>query len=112
MTAVETLDLGTPTEVRTFHRGRLEIYRVGGQTFARAHYEPGWHWREDASAGDEWCSVHHVGFALSGALRIRLTDGTETVIESGRAYSIPPGHDGTVVSDEPWTTIDYVGPAS
>ena len=105
------VDLGTPDEVRTFSHGKFEIFRVGGQTFGRATYEPGWHWRDDVGAGAEWCRIHHVGVALTGRLRLRLEDGSEAEIQSGRAYSIPPGHDGWVVSDEPWTTIDYLGPA-
>src|SRR5262245_59528996 len=110
MSDVQTRDLGAPDGVRTFPHGRLEIFRVGGQTFARANYEPGWHWRDDVGAGAEWCRIHHVGVALSGTLHLRLDDGTETEIESGRAYSIPPGHDGWVVSKEPWVAFDTIDP--
>lgn len=114
MSSIESKDLGTPDDVRSFPHGRFEIFRVGGQTFGRARYEPGWHWKDDVgpAVGSEWCQVHHVGVALSGKLGLRLSDGTETELESGRAYSIPPGHDGWVIGDEPWETIDYLGPAS
>jgi hypothetical protein len=112
MSAVQTTDLGTPDEVRTYHKGKLEIYRIGGQTFARPTYEPGFHWRDDAGAGVEWCRVHHVGIALTGTLHVRLEDGSEYEVRSGSAFSIPPGHDGWVIGNEPWTTIDTVDDAS
>jgi hypothetical protein len=110
MSDVETVDLGAPNEVRTYPHGKLEIFQIGGQTFGRATYEPGWHWREEVGGGAEWCYVHHVGVALSGALHLRLEDGSEAEITSGRAYSIPPGHDGWVVSEEPWIAFDTVDP--
>ena len=112
MSSVESLDLAAPDEVRTYRKGKLEIFRIGGQTFARPTYEPGFHWRDDAGAGAEWCRVHHVGVALTGTLHVRLEDGSEYEVHSGSAFSIPPGHDGWVVSDEPWVTIDYLGPAA
>ena len=36
------LNLDTPTETRTFDRGRFELYAVGPMTIGRATYEPGW----------------------------------------------------------------------
>ena len=36
-----------------------------------------------------------------------MSDGTETIIKAGDAYSIPPGHDGWVVGDEEAVMIEY-----
>lgn len=110
MATVQTKDLGAPDRVVSFNRGRTDFFDVGGITIARSQFEPGWHWAEDArpSDGPEWCPVHHVGIVISGRLHVRLQDGTETEISAGSTYSIPPGHDGRVVSDDPWVTIDTV----
>ena len=40
------LGLDSPTETRTFEKGRFEVYRVGPMTLGRATYEPGWRWSE------------------------------------------------------------------
>ena len=44
MTALELVSLDAPTEVRSFEKGRFEVYRVGPMTLGRATYEPGWRW--------------------------------------------------------------------
>ncbi|MBD0281336.1 MAG: hypothetical protein ICV69_03965 [Thermoleophilaceae bacterium] len=36
------INLDSPTETRTFEKGRFETYRVGPMTLGRATYEPGW----------------------------------------------------------------------
>jgi len=41
-----------------------------------------------------------VGTLVQGKLKVRLDDGTETIIKAGEAYVIPPGHDAWVVGDE------------
>jgi len=37
---LELLNLESPSEVRTFDKGRFEIYRIGPMTLGRATYEP------------------------------------------------------------------------
>src|SRR5271170_4742595 len=61
------LNLADPTEVRTFEKGRFEVYRVGAATIGRATYEPGWRWSEHigASTGEAWCTVAHIGLVIS-----------------------------------------------
>jgi hypothetical protein len=59
----ELISLAEPTEVRTFPKGRFEVYRVGPMTIGRATYEPGWRWSEHvgAASGERSCQVEHVG---------------------------------------------------
>ena len=37
---LELIALDAPTETRTFHKGKFELYRVGPMTLGRATYEP------------------------------------------------------------------------
>src|SRR4051794_14446502 len=73
------IELDSPTEVRTFHKGRFEVYRVGPMTIGRATYEPGWKWSAHvgAPAGETSCQVEHVGLVLSGQAAVKMDDGTE-----------------------------------
>ena len=34
----------TPDEKRSFDKGRLELVTLGGVTFGRAPFQPGWKW--------------------------------------------------------------------
>ena len=66
---LELLNLENPSEVRTFEKGRFEIYRFGPMTLGRATYEPGWRWSEHVgrASGERSCMVEHVGLVQSGA---------------------------------------------
>lgn len=101
----------SPTETRTFERGRFELIEVGGMTIGRATYEPGWKWSEHVAptAGTESCQVEHVGLVLSGQAAVRMDDGTERVLKPGDLFHVPPGHDSWVVGDEPYVSLHFLG---
>ena len=46
---------------------------------------------------------------MSGRLAVRMDDGTEIVAGPGDITSLPSGHDGWVVGDEPVVVIDWYG---
>ena len=75
----------------------------------RAEWEPGWRWSTHLApvAGTESCQVHHLGFSVSGLLRVRPTPANSIDIPPDSIYEIPPGHDAWVVGDEPWVTVEW-----
>lgn len=107
----ELLNLAEPTEVRTFPKGRFELYRVGPATIGRASYEPGWRWSEHvgAASGERLCQVEHVGLVQSGSAVAAMEDGTEIVMRAGDLFYIPPGHDSWVLGDEPYVSLHILG---
>jgi quercetin dioxygenase-like cupin family protein len=109
--ALTLLNLDRPTEVRTFAKGRFEIYAVGPMTLGRATYEPGWRWSEHvgAASGQRSCQVEHVGLVISGRAAVRMDDGEERVMEPGDVFHVPPGHDSWVVGDEPYVSLHVMG---
>ena len=100
-----------PTEVRTFDKGRFELYKVGPTTLGRATYEPGWKWSEHIgpNTGTPSCEVEHVGLVLSGAAVARMDDGTEITMRPGDFFYIPPGHDSWVVGEDPYVSLHIMG---
>jgi uncharacterized cupin superfamily protein len=46
---------------------------------------------------------------VSGRQVVRTDDGTETEFGPGDVVSIPPGHDGWTVGDEPCVVVDFSG---
>jgi quercetin dioxygenase-like cupin family protein len=105
------LPLDSPTETRTFEKGRFETYRVGPMTLGRATYEPGWRWSEHVgpATGESTCQVEHVGLVLSGRVAVRRDDGSERLMAPGEFFYVPPGHDSWVVGDEPYVSLHVMG---
>ena len=79
----------------------------------RAIFEPGWKWSESVKpiAGTDSCQVAHMGYQISGRMKVRMDDGSEQEFGPGDAGVIPPGHDAWVVGDEPVVFIDFQGAA-
>jgi quercetin dioxygenase-like cupin family protein len=105
------VNLDTPTETRSFDRGRFELYQVGPMTIGRATYEPGWRWSEHVGApgGASSCMVEHVGLVVSGRAAVKMDDGEERVMEPGDLFYVPPGHDSWVVGNEPYISLHVMG---
>jgi quercetin dioxygenase-like cupin family protein len=101
----------SPTEARTFEKGRFELIDIGGVTVGRATYEPGWKWSEHVgpTAGTKSCQVEHVGLVVSGHAAVRMDDGTELVMRAGDLFHVPPGHDSWVVGDDPYVSLHFLG---
>jgi uncharacterized cupin superfamily protein len=55
--------------------------------------------------------MNHVGYVLSGRQRLRMDDGAELEVGPGDLVTIPPGHDGWTVGDEPCVIL-YFGDLS
>jgi quercetin dioxygenase-like cupin family protein len=109
---LERKNFGSPDESRDFvAKGRLEVLHLAAGSVRRSTYEPGWRWSEHVGplAGSETCNVTHFGDVLSGSQGVRMNDGTEIVLAAGDVFSIPPGHDGWAIGDEPCVVVDFSG---
>lgn len=97
-------------DVRTPEKTRVEVVKLEGFTMGRFTFQPGWRWSECVKpvAKTEQCEVSHVGYAVSGRLKVRLTDGTEKTISEGDSFTIPPGHDAWVEGDEPFVSTEMM----
>lgn len=102
-----------PDEVRTFEKGKYEIVQLGGSTFGRATYQPGWRWSTHVKplVETESCQVDHLGLVLSGRVKVRMDDGREFELGPGDLFAVGPGHDSWVVGDEPYTSLHFTGAA-
>ncbi len=100
----------TPDETRRPDKSKVDIVRLGGHTIARLTLEPGWRWSECVKpvVGTESCQVSHLGYAVSGQIRVHMTDGTERTIRAGDSYTIPPGHDAWVEGNTSFVGIEMM----
>ncbi len=87
------------------------IVSMGGVAIAHNVHQPGWRWSTHVRpvVGTEWCETHHVGICLAGIARIQMADGLEFEIAAGEAFDVPARHDGWVVGDQPWESVDWTG---
>jgi ketosteroid isomerase-like protein len=110
MTAVLITNLERNGERRAFAaHGHAELASAGGLSLMRGVFEPGWRWSSDLAplAGTDSCQTRHLGYVLSGAMRIKMDDGTEHDIGAGDLFDLPAGHDAWVVGQEPCVMVDY-----
>ena len=98
-----------PDQVREFPTGRLHVVSLDEVAIGRFVFRPGWRWSKDVApiSGTRSCGHRHLGYTISGALHVRMDDGTELTIGPNDAYEIPPGHDAWVVGDVPWDSVEF-----
>lgn len=110
VTKLQVKSHGSPDEVRSPAKTRVEIVRLEGFTLGRFNFEPGWRWSECIKpvVKTDLCQLSHVGYVVSGRLTIRLKDGSEKTIVGGESYAIPAGHDAWVEGKEPFVGIEVM----
>ncbi len=108
---VERKNFASPDEVREFPQARVELVTVGGVTVGRATEQPGWRWSTSLKpvVKTESCQEAHLGYLISGVLKVVMDDGQEVELRAGDVVSLPPGHDAWVVGSEPVVLLDFQG---
>lgn len=112
MAGLESKTFDSPDEVREFQdHGRVELVNLDAGPVGKATFEPGWKWSADVKpiAGTDSCQAEHVGYCLSGRMKVVMDDGSERDIGPGEISYIPPGHDAWVVGDEACVMLDWAG---
>jgi class 3 adenylate cyclase len=107
MPSLQSKAFASTRDVRTFPNGQAEVVTIDESIVGRVKYEPGWRWSRDLAPimGTPTCQLHHLGYSISGLMRIVMDDGVTLDIPPGSAFDIPPGHDAWVIGDEPWVTV-------
>ncbi|MFI8520601.1 cupin domain-containing protein [Streptomyces sp. NPDC085481] len=113
MTGIVSRSFDSADETRPFEgKGRLDVINAaGGLQVGRAVFEPGWRWSENVKpiAGTDSCQAHHVGYIVSGRMKIVMNDGETGEAGPGDFIDVQPGHDAWVLGDEPCVALDWAG---
>lgn len=110
MPASQKKSLEAPDQVLKMERGRIDIVEIAGGGVGRATFQPGWKWSEHEKpvvGGGDYCDVPHFAYVASGQLHVVFADGAEIDLKAGDIATIPAGHDGWVVGDEPAVMFDF-----
>ena len=88
--------------------GHATLVDAGAVSVLRGTFEPGWRWSEDLGpvVGTPSCQIRHLGYVLSGSMRVRMDDGSEQDVGPGDVFDLAPGHDAWVTSDTACEMID------
>ena len=113
MGKLQSKSLGAPEEVRPFQgdRGQVELVNLDSGPVGLGTFEPGWKWSEHVGpiAGTDSCQVHHLGYVVSGRMKVVMDDGSEGEVGPGDVCDIPPGHDAWTVGEEACVMVDFGG---
>src|SRR5262249_25344109 len=107
---LQTKSHDKPDELRSPDKTRVEVVRLEGFTIGRFTFQPGWRWSQCIKpvVKTETCQNAHVGYAVSGRIPIKMSDGSQTTIVPGMSFTIPPGHDAWVEGNEPFVSIEVM----
>lgn len=79
MAAMQKKNLSNPDEVRKFDKGLLELVTLGGVTFGRGTFQPGWKWSTSVKplVKTKSCEAPHLQYHVSGRLAVLMDDGSQ-----------------------------------
>ena len=105
--------LNSPEETRPFEAGtgQLQLVNTDAGAVGRATFQPGWRWSTHVKpiAKTDSCQAAHVGYFISGRMKVVMDDGTEDEFGPGDLMICPAGHDAWIVGNEPCVVIDWAG---
>jgi hypothetical protein len=82
---------------------------LDGLSVTQVTFNQGARWSNDLKeyAGTELCELPHVALVISGALGVRMKDGSEDIFSAGDVMLLPPGHDAWAVGAEACTFVEF-----
>jgi hypothetical protein len=92
-------------------KGKVDLIKLGGITFGRGTFQPGWRWSESVKplVKTKSCEAPHLQYIVTGRMHVVMDDGSEEEFGPGDLALIPPGHNAWIVGNEPVVAIDIEG---
>ncbi len=109
MPRLQAKSFAVPDDLRTMTKVQFATVGLDDATVGHCRFEPGWRWSTDMGpvVGVASCPIRHLGYSMSGSVRVVMDDGQTLDVGPDTVFDIPPGHDKWVVGDEPWITIEW-----
>lgn len=111
MPRLQAKSFAAPDDVRSLPLVRFETVTLDETHVGHCRFEPGWRWSEAIGPlfGMPSCPIRHLGYTISGSIRVLMDDGQTLDIGPDTVFDIPPGHDKWVLGEEAWVTIEWGG---
>jgi class 3 adenylate cyclase len=109
MPRLQAKSFAAPDDVRSMPMLRVETVGLDEARVGHCRFEPGWRWSTHVAPyiGTGSCQIRHLGYSMSGVVRIEMDDGQTLDVGPDTVFEIPPGHDKWVVGDEAWVSIEW-----
>lgn len=109
MPRIQAKPFSDPDELRATPNVRFKIVGLDEETVGHCSFQPGWRWSTEfgVQLGLASCPIRHLGYSMSGTVRVQMDDGEVLDIGPDTVFGIPPGHDHWVLGDEPWVAIEW-----
>ncbi len=94
--------------LRTFLDGSTRSHiKLHSAIVGLGRYQAGWRWSLHAGVQNGKPAENHIGYILSGRMKIKAPSGLEQEIGPGDAFELSPGHDAWVVGAETCMALDF-----
>ena len=109
MANLEKKSFDNPDELKTPEKTNAAVVNFGTVAASRVVLQPGWKWSEciKPAVKTDSCEKSHFGVCVSGKMLVTHDDGSSVEVGPGDAYAFAPGHDGEVISDEPFVGYEF-----
>jgi class 3 adenylate cyclase len=109
MPRLQAKSFDAPDGVRQTPNVRFETIGLDDATIGHCRFAPGWRWSTEfgEQMGLTSCPIRHLGYSISGRVRVVMDDGETLDIGPNMVFEIPPGHDQWTLGDEPWITVEW-----
>jgi class 3 adenylate cyclase len=109
MPRLQAKSFAAPDDVRSTPMLRVETVSLDEARIGLCRFQPGWRWSTHVGplVGTTSCQIRHVGYSMSGTVRVVMDDGQALDIGPNTVFEIPGGHDKWIVGDEPWVSLDW-----
>ena len=84
-----------------------DVVQVGDASIARTVMRPGA--ACSISSGTKSCKANHAGVVVSGRMHVMADDGSTIDFGPNDVFDVAPGHDASVIGDEPLVFITWSG---
>jgi hypothetical protein len=86
-----------------------QTVNLEGVSVTKVTFSVGAKWSKDLKpyAGTKSCLLPHIAYVLSGAIAIRMDDGSEEIFRAGDVMMLPPGHDGWTLGEQPCEFVEF-----
>ena len=109
MPRLQSRSFDAADDEREMPKARFRTVGLDDATVGHCEFDPGWRWSTHVAPmlGTTSCPIRHLGYSMSGHVRVEMDDGRILDIGPDAVFDIPPGHDQWVVGDEPWVSIEW-----
>jgi len=102
-------NLKTSNNIRKFLDGSSRVHvLLRSVAIGFGTYKPGWKWSLHAGPQTGKQSENHIGYIISGRMKVQNSTGIEKEIGPDDAFEIGPGSDAWVIGEEPCIALDFI----